>query len=333
MSMELSVGTWVVLAVLGVGVVADVVRRMRLPRRSFANKHVLITGGSQGIGKSLAKALLARRARVTLLARTEKTLIAATEELRALDRARGGDAQIQYVAASITDSAQLAAAVAKAGETFGPPDVLIACAGSAAPGLFLGTDVEEYARAMEINYVGTVRSIKAVVDGMVQRRDGQIIIIGSAMSVVGFMGYSTYAPAKHALRGLADVLRNELVGFNIAVQIAYPPDTDTPGFEHENHSKPIETMKMVPVDIFSADKVAEAMLGGAEGGLYHLPSPDLLLNLLLASSAGVSPRSYPFVEALLMPIVSLIESAVSVYFDMWGRRYARRHEREAAGTR
>ena len=62
-------------------VVADIVRRLRLPRRSFRGKHVLITGGSQGIGKALGKALVARGARVSLLARTEA--IEARTEARA----------------------------------------------------------------------------------------------------------------------------------------------------------------------------------------------------------------------------------------------------------
>jgi len=303
----------------------DLVRRMLLTRHSFANKHVLITGGSQGIGKALAARLLARGARVTLLARTEKTLQKAKEELSA-----GKPDDCQYVCASITDGAQLAKAVAQASSTFGDVDVLVARAGAADPGLFLHTDADNFARAMELNYVGTVRSIKAVVDRMVARRRGQIIIVGSAMSVVGFLGYSSYAPAKHALRGLADCLRNELVGFNVTVQIAYPPDTQTPGFEHENTTKPIETLQMVPVDIYSAESVAESMLKGAEGGLYHLPAPDPGINLLVSSCAGVSPRGWPCCEALAAPLISLVESAVCLYFDMWGRRYARRHEAERA---
>lgn len=292
-------------------VVADIVRRLRLPRRSFRGKHVLITGGSQGIGKALGKALVARGARVSLLARTEATLSAAADEIRAEHRARlsagqtakagpvttASDNVVQYVSASITDSAQLTSAIASASESFGPPDVLVCCAGNAAPGLFLEQDVATFRSSMELIYMGTVQTIKAVIKPMVERRDGQIIIVGSAMSVVGFMGYSSYAPAKHALRGLADTLRNELVGFNVAVQIAYPPDTDTPGFENENRTKPIETMKMVPVDVYSAEKVAESMLRGAETGLYHLPSPDPLLNVMISTLAGVSPRAYPFLES------------------------------------
>mmetsp|Transcript_19990 Transcript_19990/g.50849 ORF Transcript_19990/g.50849 Transcript_19990/m.50849 type:complete len:352 (-) Transcript_19990:496-1551(-) len=315
-------------AALALCLVIDLLRRLLLQRHSFAGKHVLITGGSQGIGKALAAKLLARGARVTLLARTEVTLQKAKQELLGAVKPGCDEQFCQYVCASITDSGQLAKAVAEAVKTFGDVDVLVACAGAADPGLFLHTSADDFGRAMDLNYVGTVRSIKAVVDRMVARRSGQIIVVGSAMSVVGFMGYSSYAPAKHALRGLTDCLRNELVGFNIAVQIAYPPDTQTPGFEHENKTKPIETLKMVPVDIYSAESVAESMLRGAERGLYHLPAPDPGINVLVSSTAGVTPRGFPLCEALLSPLFCLVGSAVSTYFNMWGHRYARRHESE-----
>ena len=88
--------------------------------------------------------------------------------------------------------------------------------------------------------MGTLKSLKAVIPEMVERRRGHVIIVSSAVSAVSFLGYSSYAPTKHALRGLADALRNELLGLGIAVQIAYPPDTDTPGCKHENETKPPE---------------------------------------------------------------------------------------------
>lgn len=145
-----------------VGVIADLVRRhFLLSRLSFADKHVIVTGGSQGIGKALAAKLLARGARVTLLARTEKTLAAAAAELRA---GAGGEPMVQYVCASTIEQAQLDAAVAKASKEYGPADCLIACAGGALPGLFLQTEAETYASTMNLNYMGTLRSIKAVVE-------------------------------------------------------------------------------------------------------------------------------------------------------------------------
>ncbi len=230
-------------------ILLDLVRRFCLLRRhSFRGKHVIITGGSQGIGKALGAALLKRGARVTLLARTTSTLAAAVDELRAgaaKPNRRPSDVEVQYVSASTTEPAALNAAVAQAVSTFGPCDALIACAGSANPGLFLEQPASEFARAVELNYMGTVHSIKAVIEPMVQRRRGHIIIVSSGLGVTAMMGMGTYTPTKWAVRGLADTLRNEFVGLGVAVQIGYPPDTDTPGFEHEQMSKPHETKSMV----------------------------------------------------------------------------------------
>ena len=73
--------------------------------------------------------------------------------------------------------------------------------------------------------------------------------------------------------------------------------------------------------------MADQLVGGVEAGLYHLPSPDLVINWMVSSRAGVSPRAYP-VESALLPLASLIEAAASLYFDM-GRR-ARRTRGEGA---
>lgn len=226
---------WLLLLPLG-ALAFDLCRRALLPRGSFANRHVLITGGSAGIGKALAARLLARRARVTLLARSEPRLQAALEELRA---GAEGEAQLQYVCASTTSSEQLLPAIARAEAAFGPVDCLIANAGGAVPGLFLEMEMETFESQMQLNYLGTVRAIKAVLPQMAARRSGRLIIVASGAAVVSFMGYSSYAPTKWALRGLADSLRNEMCGLGVSVHIAYPPDTETPGFERENQSKPV----------------------------------------------------------------------------------------------
>ena len=60
------------------------------------------------------------------------------------------------------------AAMARAAEVHGPIDCLVACAGGALPGLLLHTSVDDYQRAMDVNYMGTLKSVKAVVEGMVE---------------------------------------------------------------------------------------------------------------------------------------------------------------------
>ena len=83
--------------------------------------------------------------------------------------------------------------------------------------------------------------------------------------LVGVFGYSAYAPAKYAVRGLAETLRPELAPAGIVVACAYPPDTRTPGFDAENALKPAETAKISEaIKPRDADDVAKALVAGIE---------------------------------------------------------------------
>ena len=117
---------------------------------------------------------------------------------------------------------------------------MVCAAGAAYPGYFLEQDLAIFERTMRLNYLGSVFTAKAAVPAMVARSSGHLILISSGAAAASFLGYSSYAPTKFAVRGLADALRNELCGTGVRVSVAYPPDTDTPGFEQENKTKPPE---------------------------------------------------------------------------------------------
>ena len=106
------------------------------------------------------------------------------------------------------------------------------------------------------------------------------------------------------------------------------PDTDTEGFAHENTTKPPETSAMVPVDVYSSERVARAVLSGAERGFYHIPSPDPVINAMSSSMSGVSPRAFPLVECMLLPLWGLVEALAYCWFDRFAHKYARRHAAE-----
>lgn len=65
---------------------------------------------------------------------------------------------------------------------------------------------------MRVNYLGTVATVKAALPSMLRHERGKIVIIASALALLGMSGYSAYAPSKFALRGFADCMRNELQG-------------------------------------------------------------------------------------------------------------------------
>jgi 3-dehydrosphinganine reductase len=151
--------------------------------RYFAGKHVLVTGGSEGLGLALAaRAVRGGAARVTVVARTRAKLDAAVDALRReADGSSSTRTLVQAFSADVTDAKGLEEAVRaaeKGGEGDGndeqqqaaPIDVLLACAGSAECGYFHEAAASgAFARQMQLNYMGVVHAVQAVYAGMVER--------------------------------------------------------------------------------------------------------------------------------------------------------------------
>eukprot|EP00943_MAST-04B_sp_MAST-4B-sp1_P000059 g59.t1 len=289
---------------------------------NVSGKNIFITGGSTGIGLSVAKEYAKIGANVCIFARTKSKLIKAVKDIKSC--AVNDTQDISYVCMDVTNFESVKDAIDEAAVTIGEPDILITAAGQAIPGYFLEQDVETFKYTMELNYLGNVHAIKAVTPYMVAKQKGNICIIGSAASVVSFIGYSSYSPTKFALRGLADSLRNELNGFNIQVSMAYPPDTDTPGFKLENEKKPQETKDCFPGDAYSSESVASSLIYGISRNDYHIQSPDYLQNLLVWGMSGVTPRTFPLLEIVFLPIIALVMIPFHIWFDYVARGYAKR---------
>jgi 3-dehydrosphinganine reductase len=191
-------------------------------------------------------------------------------------------------------------------------------------GRFLEQDIAVHTRTMDLNYFGALRCARAALPGMVRRRSGSIVFVSSAAGVCGFAGFASYSPSKWALRGLADCLRNELLGLGVSVHVAYPPDTDTPGYARESTTKPPEchaASRAAGDTLYSADAVAARMLRGLERGHYHLGSPDLGQNLLVAAMAGLSPHPLPAIlEFLIAPIIAIALRVFGGVIDRATRR-------------
>ncbi len=218
------------------------------------DQHVLITGGSSGIGLALARRAAAAGARVSLVARDPAKLASARAEV-------GGTTFI--VAADVAIETQLLAAITAAEQAHGPVDVLIASAGLARPGYFEEVPVAVFERTMAVNYFGTLYGLKAVVPAMKKRGRGAVVLISSGAGLHGFFGYTPYAPTKFALRGLAEALRAEMKDTGVHVMIVYPPDTDTPQLAEENLTKPVETQALTAGGgLWTADAVAKVTLAG-----------------------------------------------------------------------
>jgi len=245
----------------------------------FRDKHVVITGGSSGIGLALARRLAGRGARLSLIARDEVKLAEARQSVAA----GTPGAVVSLASADVSREADLLAAISAVEKANGPVDILITSAGVARPGYFEEVPVAEFEKSMAVNYFGTLYALKAVVPGMRIRGHGSVVLISSGAGLVGLLGYTPYAPSKFAVRGLAEALRAELKPAGVSVTLVYPPDTDTPQLAAENITKPIETKALTAeAGLWSADAVARVALEGMERVSFVVTPgfPLTALNLL-----------------------------------------------------
>ena len=244
--------------------------------RQLREQHVLITGGSSGIGLALARQVAAAGARISLVARDPGRLAAA----QATIRAEHPGADVGTFPADVAVHAQVLAALAEAERVHGPVDVLITSAGVARPGYFEEVPVEVFERTMAVNYFGTLYPLKALVPAMRRRGRGAVVLISSGAGLYGIFGYTPYAPSKFALRGLAEALRAELKGTGVRLLIVYPPDTATPQLAEENRTKPVETKAITAgAGLWTAEAVARATLEGLARGRFSV-TPGFRLTLL-----------------------------------------------------
>ena len=219
---------------------------------------VVVTGASAGVGRAAARMFGARGDRVALLARGRAGLEAAAADVRAA----GGQAL-----PLVTDMAewdQVEEASRRVEEEFGPVDVWVNNAFTAAFGRFGDVSPEEFGQATRSTYLGYVHGTRAALDRMVPRDHGAVVQVGSALAYRGIPLQSAYCGAKHAIQGFTESVRCELLHDKSAVRITMVqmPAVNTPQFTWLRTHLPRHAQPVPP--IYQPEVAARAVLRAAD---------------------------------------------------------------------
>ncbi|EER05321.1 short chain dehydrogenase, putative [Perkinsus marinus ATCC 50983] len=282
--------------------------------QSVEGLHVCIPGGSSGIGLAVAKRCAADGAkRVTIIARRMEVLEKAAKEIREVNPA----CDVALVSCDITDPKKVDQMFVKdidADEI----DWLINCAGMSLPGLAEETTVKDIMAELNVNYLGSVFMARKVLPSMKEKGRGRIAFVSSQAAQIGVYGLASYSGSKFAIRGYAETLRQETEVHNVQVSIVYPPDTRTPGFEHENTRKP-EITKLISSTsgLVEPDTVAEALVHGVSRGDFNIWCGFEGLGLSQISAGMTPPNSllHGVFQALGASLLKLVSFLVVMQLD------------------
>ena len=170
-----------------------------------ARRVVVVTGASAGIGRATAIEFARHGWRVALLARGQDGL----EGARADVEQAGGEALV--IPTDVADQAQVEAAAERVEREWGPIDAWVNNAMATIFAEFLDVDPDDYRRATEVTYLGTVWGTRAALRRMRPRDRGTIVQVGSALAYRSIPLQAPYCGAKAAIRGFTDSLRSELI--------------------------------------------------------------------------------------------------------------------------
>jgi 3-dehydrosphinganine reductase len=230
-------------------------------QQPFKEKFAIIPGGSKGMGKATAKLFVQLGGSVCLIARGMEALKKTQDECINL---KSEDSQfIETISCDTTDIDKLKPLITDIINKHKVPDYLFNFVGFAYVQYLEKLTLNDFKRNMDINYYGQLVPTLILLPYLLESKNGYITFTSSAMGFMGFMGYATYAPSKYALFGLAEVLRHELLPYNIKISILFPVDTDTPGFAEENKLKPPECAIISQSgSILTAEEIANTFIKG-----------------------------------------------------------------------
>ena len=207
----------------------------------------LVTGGSEGIGRAMAEALLAKGSRVAIMARRSEPLEETAKAVGAL--AIQGDVGVE------DDTVR---AVQTVVDAFGGIDILVNNAGFGIFKPLVETDSEEFQSVLATNVTGAMLMAKEATRHFIEQNSGHLINIASTSGLRGSRGGTAYSASKFALRGMTDCWRAELRQHNVRVMLVCPSEVQTTFFEKVGRAREDSPNKL------RGKEIADAIVGALE---------------------------------------------------------------------
>jgi len=230
----------------------------------LSGRVALVTGGSQGLGKAMARGFATAGADVVICSRSEEKLRQALEEI-----AKGTDAKVEYVVADMTDREEVKRLADTTVARMGKVDILVNNAGTNVPEPIDEIDDETWDRLLELNLTSCMALTRYLVPGMKERRWGRVIFISSVMGIGSAAGRSPYSTTKSALLGLSRACALDLGEFGVTANCIAPGPFATD----------------LPMSLLS-DELKEKFAARTALGRWGRPDELAGPALLLASDAG-----------------------------------------------
>jgi NADP-dependent 3-hydroxy acid dehydrogenase YdfG len=191
---------------------------------ALENHVALVTGASRGIGRAIALGLAAMRSILLLVARNS-TALHEVEEI-----ARMSSPRVEVQAIDLVADEAIADIANTVSQQFGGLDVLIHCAGAYSRGDLHAASVEEFDRLYRTNVRGPYLLTQSLLP-MLKKKKGQIVFVNSTQGLQAQAGVGQFAATQHALKAIADSLRDEVNPHGVRVLSVYPGRTATPRME------------------------------------------------------------------------------------------------------
>lgn len=247
----------------------------------------LVTGASSGIGRALAQRLAASGARVGLAARSVAELEAFAREL---PTPAGGPHVV--LPCDVAERAQVEAAVARFVAEAGGLELVVANAGIAHYGPFRDLAPELVERMTQVNWLGTVWTVRAALQPLLAAGRGHVVIVSSGAGQRAFPDAAVYGATKAAQRAFGEALRHELAGSGVSLTVAYPGEIATHLHDHEKATMP--SWYHGGGRAAAPEALADAILGAVARDRRAVAFPRVVG--LLGVANGISPR---FADAIL----------------------------------